>query len=102
MFEYTINLNYCRLCRHERLPGCGNIIDLNNVISKKEIKPPSINRLSSVKINFSGYTKYQCGISIRYSVLRPKYGSLAEEMLLNDIHPITKKSFDGYLKEAIK
>eukprot|EP01084_Bolivina_argentea_P001044 1920_1 len=95
MFEYAINLNYCRLCHHERLPEVGNRIDLNDAISNKYTKPQSsINRSQSVKT-------YQCGMFIRYSVLRPKYGSLAEEMLLNDKHTISKQSFDIHLTKAM-
>eukprot|EP01084_Bolivina_argentea_P275239 469345_1 len=98
MFDYSVNLKHCRLCHNPRLKGDKNVANLATAVRKKQIQDvvyPTRQQNSTFCI------KYECGIPIRYVVLKPKYKSLAEELLLNDIKSISKDLWGKYLHDAI-
>eukprot|EP01083_Nonionella_stella_P079973 219527_1 len=105
MFEYAIRLSHCRLCHYKRGSKDEIAVDFN--ASQDDCKAPSP---SDVITGYCGKLKpethselvsYKSGVSMRYTVLRPKYGSLVEELRLNAIRNISKEKWDDYLKEAI-
>eukprot|EP01084_Bolivina_argentea_P275238 469344_1 len=111
IFEYAVNLHHCRVCNHPRSPNDVNVVDLENVVKSKQnmgnqdidlraMTSHDLSKISSFRDDGTYYEKYECGIPIRYTVLKPKYGSIAEEILLNDIIRLKIRAFKKYLKEA--
>eukprot|EP01084_Bolivina_argentea_P138640 244038_1 len=97
IFEYAMHLNYCRVCHRTRYSYNKH----NETI--ETIKHENINnnrQIQSSKQTGTYYTKYTSGISINYTILSPKYGSLMQEILLNDISSMSKESFNNFLNKA--
>eukprot|EP01083_Nonionella_stella_P066812 176260_1 len=106
MFQYAIRLTHCRLCHYKR--GSKDEIAVDFTASQDNSK--RIPR-SDIITSYCGklkqemhpeFPQYKSGISMRYTVLRPKYGSLAEELRLNAIQSIRKEDWDKYLQRAME
>eukprot|EP01084_Bolivina_argentea_P138639 244034_1 len=101
IFEYAIHLNHCRVCHCQRSSKNENVVDFS--VSAKNKKAQNI-KPELVKNNFQNEEKeesknvqYEYSTLIRYDILKPKYGSLAEEIALNSIVSIPIQS---YLEKA--
>eukprot|EP01083_Nonionella_stella_P066811 176256_1 len=105
MFQYAIRLTHCRLCHYKRGSEDEIAVDFN-ASEDRSLSTPR----SDIITSYCGklkqeihpeFLQYQSGISMRYTVLRPKYGSLAEELRLNAIRRVHKEEWNKYLQEAI-
>eukprot|EP01084_Bolivina_argentea_P223310 377862_1 len=54
------------------------------------------------EINENNYVLYDVGVFMRYVTLKPRFESLAEELMFNDVINITNLKFNKYLSKAKK